>query len=418
MKRLRKLSDVEASFALMNALLAGNTQVTTLVTLDGEFDPRQVETSVHRLIDLFPFLGTRIVEDAGILWFFESADRSGIEITHRRLRTGQSPHDLLRLELNDVLPTGGLLWRMRVVMDPGTDQTHFYFTRNHAISDGFSTTKLWGVFLRLINGAAMPQDAIQVRIAPNADALTYRPPEEPAMVEELREAERQTTLPYCVDVPVDERRAEFVSIPFSVAETDEVRAFCKRHGVTVNQFFTAALARGFSQSTGTAETNMFTAVSLRKRYVENEFLSDIGCFINVINPHLPIHDAPLLQVAAYYQTAFCRQDALWRPLGRDHTAIRAAVEEMGQRGYFPGICITNLGVLDIPLQPYLPLVKEFRTVVNRVGANYGVVLHLSMVGGAFTASLAYGSPCMSPSIAEATVAEILRDVKQAQLVST
>jgi hypothetical protein len=48
---------------------------------------------------------------------------------------------LLRLELNRVLGDQEC-WRALVVPDPELNQTHIVLTRNHAISDGYSTARL------------------------------------------------------------------------------------------------------------------------------------------------------------------------------------------------------------------------------------------------------------------------------------
>lgn len=63
--------------------------------------------------------------------------------------------------------------------------------------------------------------------------------------------------------------------------------------------------------------------------------------------------------------------------------------------------ITNVGVVDPALGPHTGRVTGYRTVVNRVGANYGVVLHLGTLGGAFTTALAFGTPSADPDTVRA-----------------
>ncbi|WP_327323429.1 hypothetical protein OG735_13575 [Streptomyces sp. NBC_01210] len=95
-----------------------------------------------------------------------------------------------------------------------------------------------------------------------------------------------------------------------------------------------------------------------------------------------------------------RPDAAWRPPRRDHATIRRAVEEAAAAQASPGICITNVGIVDPALGPHANRVTGYRTVVNRTGANYGVVLHLAMFKGAFAMALAFGTPCMDRSTVE------------------
>jgi len=51
---------------------------------------------------------------------------------------------------------------------------------------------------------------------------------------------------------------------------------------------------------------------------------------------------------------------------------------------------------------------KLRTVANRVGANYGVVLHLSTLRGSFSLTLSYGSPSMDRGVVAGT-AKLLRE---------
>jgi hypothetical protein len=88
--------------------------------------------------------------------------------------------------------------------------------------------------------------------------------------------------------------------------------------------------------------------------------------------------------------------------------IRRAVEETAAARSAAGICITNVGVVDPALGPHTARVTGYRTVVNRVGANYGVVLHLGTLGGAFTTALAFGTPSTAPDTVRA-MAKALRD---------
>ncbi|CAL9395030.1 hypothetical protein SUDANB6_01341 [Streptomyces sp. enrichment culture] len=58
--------------------------------------------------------------------------------------------------------------------------------------------------------------------------------------------------------------------------------------------------------------------------------------------------------------------------------------------------------------PHLGRVTGFRTVVNRTGANYGLVLHLGTLDGTFAAAVAFGAPAGDRAPARA-VAERLHD---------
>ncbi|MER5429006.1 hypothetical protein [Streptomyces sp. NPDC002588] len=178
--------------------------------------------------------------------------------------------------------------------------------------------------------------------------------------------------------------------------------------MTVNQFFAAALAESFAEVTGHSEVSLFTAVSLRRRYAESPSLPDVGCFIDVLNVPLRLDRDDLPGHARDYAAALARIDAAWRPPVREHAAIRWAVEEAAAARSAPGICITDVGVADPALGPHADPVTGYRTVVNRTGANYGVVLHLGSLGGTFRTALAFGAPSTDRATVRA-VAKALHD---------
>lgn len=413
MRLVRRLSDVEASFAQVHALLAGTTQVATLVTVDGLFERRALTSGVRAWARRLPILRLRIVQEQDALWFAEGPD--GVEPAQLRigpLPSFLTPEDLLTQELNDVLAAGGPLWRLRVAADPASGRTHLLFVRNHAISDGYSTSWIVRELLDRLFAAARPTQDAHARVARNGDELTIRtpggqPPQEPAA---------SAALPFFARHHQPERAAGFQSLSFSPAESRAIKRLCTDGGITVNQFFAAALTEAFGSVTGRTELDFFTAASLRGRYQEEPALADLGCFITVLKQPVRADGLPLVAAARRYRAGFEAADAAWRPARRPHTEIRRSVLELGALEAFPGICITNLGVLDPALGPHAERVTAFRTVVNRTAANYAVVLHLSTFRGAFDAALAYGTPAMDPAVA-ADTARLLRELALAELTA-
>ncbi|WP_323139010.1 phthiocerol/phthiodiolone dimycocerosyl transferase family protein [Streptomyces mirabilis] len=215
-------------------------------------------------------------------------------------------------------------------------------------------------------------------------------------------------MPFAAHRPWDERAADFVPLAFTREESLALKSWCRERRVTVNQLFAVALADSYAEATGRSEVNLCTAVSLRRRYEESAELPDVGCFINVLNVPVRVGRGDPADEARDYTAAPARADAAWRPPLRDHTVIRRAVEQTAAARSAAGICITSVGVVDPALGPHTARVTGYRTVVNRVGANYGVVLHLGTLGGAFTTALAFGTPSTDPAAVRA-VAKALRD---------
>jgi hypothetical protein len=245
------------------------------------------------------------------------------------------------------------------------------------------------------------------RLPPSSDELTYRPP---ARADSSQEPPLASTepLPFSAERPWNERTADFVPLDFGRAESRSLKSWCEEEGLTVNQFFAAALATSFAEVTGRSKVSLFTAVSLRRRYAESPLLPDVGCFINVLDVPLRLDRGDLPARARDYAAALARVDAAWRPPVRDHAAIRRTVGEAAAARAAPGICITNVGVADPALGPHADRVTGYRTVVNRTGANYGMVLHLGSLGGTFRTALAFGAPSTDRATVQG-VAKALHD---------
>ncbi|MGW4227075.1 phthiocerol/phthiodiolone dimycocerosyl transferase family protein [Streptomyces bauhiniae] len=388
---VRELSDGEAAFAYTHALMGGTTQVTTQVTVREDIAPGPLHKAVEQWAGELPLLGLRIEEHADTLWFAQGPGVLPDQLRHSTLASPDSLDDLLRRELNEVLETGGPLWRLHAVRDPRAGATHLYFTRNHAISDGHST----GAVIRALLDALFPSSELSPydvrRLPPDADGLAYGAPAGQGFVQPPPER-----LPFAEHRPWEERRADFVPCTLTRTESVTLKTWCKQQGVTVNQFFAAALAESYAEVTGRTEVGMFTAVSLRQRYAD---LPDVGCFINVLRVPMRPGRGQLTDLAREYGAALRSADAAWRPPVRSHAAIRRAVEETAAAGSAPGICVTNVGVVDPALGPHLNRVSGYRTIVNRTGANYGLVLHLGTLDGTFSPALAFGTPAVDRSSA-------------------
>ncbi|GHF08404.1 phthiocerol/phthiodiolone dimycocerosyl transferase family protein [Streptomyces griseoluteus] len=388
---VRELSDGEAAFAYTHALMRGTTQVTTQVTVREDIAPALLYRAFEQWASELPLLSLRIEEHAGTLWFTRGPGVLPDQIRHSTLTSPDSPDDVLRRELNEVLETGGPLWRLHAVRDPRAGATHLYFTRNHAISDGHSTGAVIRALLDALFPSSEPSPYDVGRLPPDADGLTYRAPAGQDFVQPA-----SGRLPFAEHRPWPERGADFVPCALTRPESLALKAWCKQQGVTVNQFFAAALAESYAEATGRTEVGMFTAVSLRQRYAD---LPDVGCFINVLRVSMRPGRGRLTELAREYGTALTSADAAWRPPVRSHAAIRRAVEETAAAGSAPGICLTNVGVVDPALGPHLGRVSGYRTIVNRTGANYGLVLHLGTLDGTFSPALAFGTPAVERSLA-------------------
>ncbi|MFJ6721716.1 hypothetical protein [Streptomyces sp. NPDC091259] len=421
----RRLSDIEASFAYTHALMRGTSQVTTLLSLRGDLPAGALERAVSRWVQDVPVLRLRIEERRDGLWFREEPNLQPAQLGYGLLGPSHTPDDVFRQELNDILPTGGPLWRLRAVSEPSfgategqgaPGRTHLYFTRNHAISDGHSTGALLRALLDQLDGPAprtpagvsahpRPYEDVR-RVPPNADGLDYRAPGAATGSPVPEEIRPLPALPFASVAPWAERTADFVPLALCPEQSAALRAWCRAHEVTVNQFLGAAFARAYAEVAGRPEVRLLTAVSLRGRYPGPAALPDVGCFINVVGVPVALDTNGPATAARRYGAALRDADARWRPPRRDHSAIRRAVEVAAAGTDAPGVCITNVGVVDPALGTHAARVTEFRTVVNRTGANYGLVLHVATFAGSMSLSVAYGVPATDPAVASAVAAAL------------
>ena len=399
MNVIRKLSDVEATFGYMHAELRGTTQITTLLSVNSLFRPEFLTGSVATWARRIPILSLRIRETRGELWFCQGPATTKDQFRLSQLHSGQSPDATMAVEVNDILPTGGPLWRLHAVAEPTAGITHFFFTRNHAISDGYATGVVMKALLDILFGGADPTEAPAFdsgsgRLPPRSDLLTYTPPSAETSETAPPTPEQVDQVPFFTTSPWTERATGFTTADLTRDESASVQRACKKHDLTINEFFATALAESFAEAVCQDAVGLYTAVSLRKRYAETGFLREPGCFISVVQARLQLGGRSLVANARTYRASLRVADAEWRPPQRSHAEIRSVVEGMATLESFPGICITNVGRVDKALGDQAGRVTGFRTVVNRTGANYGIVLHLSTLNDSFGLTLAYGTPSM------------------------
>jgi hypothetical protein len=389
---LRPLTPPEASFAYMHKLLNGNTQVVTLVTLPFLVGQERVVTAVARLTTLFWCMSVQIVEQDDFLWFCEAEQRPRLEISENSVGVQFSPDRALRAELSDILPDLGPLWRMRVVFDENEGRTHLLFSRNHAISDGYTSAVVLATLVKLLLGEEV--------------GIEY---DAPLPLQAWKELSREpvgqkpfTTLQskpngyrYALALPESSQPGlTLLQLPHNAVPL--MRVVSKKAGCSINDVFAAMFLKGFCGVTGHDDMVLYTAASLRERCT-GQSVKNTGCFITVIPTLMDSGADGLFPLAKRCRSALRTGLENWRPPENDHRAIRAAIEQLAGAAVFPGIALTNVGTLPREAQALLAAC-EYRTVVNRNAGNYGVVLHLSTLASDFSASLAHSEGLMPEAV--------------------
>lgn len=402
MKMLRKLSTIEAHFAYMHKLLNGNTQVTTCVSVAGAFSSNKVNNALLSVFTRYQILATCIVEKDDELRFFLHEDFSRIKITESGLDGDQTLDDIFLQELTGPVESEQALWRMRIIHDSSEEETHFLFTRNHAISDGYSSNLFFSALLHALvaeeNFSATAGVNVISEELPNWKTLKVERVSNAASPTGV--AQSSSLLPFYESIPLHDRSPGVVPLPLSKLTSERIINFCRQQGITVNQIFSAILIKSFCEITQLEGVNLFTAVSLRGTVFNEESVSNMGCLITVSDNHILTNGGGIVDIAKRYRTAMSESLELWTPPSAhiEHREIKTSLLAFLSRNHFPGIAITNLGVIDRSLFPASLDIKTFKTVVNRIGANYGVVLHLLSFNNQFSATFSYSKPTMRDSV--------------------
>ncbi|MFD8739485.1 hypothetical protein ACFV06_31865, partial [Streptomyces sp. NPDC059618] len=204
--------------------------------------------------------------------------------------------------------------------------------------------------------------------APDADELTYRPPPPPHPRPGAAPISTQPQLPdtdtaFASDAMTVHGGAEGAApVSLTARQTARLTAWCRRHLITTEEFFAAALADSCARAAGQEEVALLTAVSLRQRYAERARLSEVGCFVRLVPATVRAGDSgALADRARGYGQALRAADADWRPVRQDHARIRRAVEFETEAGAGFGFRVTQDGCVDTALGHHAALVTRYTT---------------------------------------------------------
>ncbi|MFH8388201.1 hypothetical protein [Streptomyces sp. NPDC018036] len=398
---LRRLSGTEAACAWRHVLTGGQTQTATRLTVAAVFSPAYVERAVGQWARGFRALSLRIVEEDGSLWFHEVPGLDTDQF-HQETYPAAPPlpaqaygygygHDGAAragtARSGDVLRTGGPLWRLEVGHDPAAAATHLLLTCHPALCDGPSTARLLRALLDTLLGPGPSgrRDPVHRQDpAPDADELTYRPPPppnpephpephphphpQPGPRTPLAQATGPGT-PGAVPAPgsagavVPGVSGTTAPVTLTARQTARLTAWCRRHRITTEQFFAAALADSCARAAGQEEVALLTAVSLRQRYAEQVRVPEVGCFVRLVPASVRAGDGgTLADRARAYGLALRVADAAWRPTRQDHARIRRAVEdETAFAGGGLGFRFAQEGCADTALGHHAALVTRYTT---------------------------------------------------------
>ena len=401
----RTLSDVEATFFYLHRECSGSTQVVTRISMPGRWTARTVRDRLRGWSGAHPLLRARVAERDATLWFEYGAspDEQARVCTAPR---GFDPAEQLAAELNAALDTPNALWRLSAHIQPHAME--LYFTRNHVISDAYTTRLLVDSLIETVTGTGAS--------APRAEPLLGNRNDRPCLPPRGgRPPERDdfavTLQPFMRQSPIGQRRTEVLTRVVGLPQSACLRAFGKANGLTVNQLFSALMMHAYATVSNERRLNFHTAANTRGRYADPLVAHGLGCNIAVLKTPMAVTPDALLDTARSYRARHRCADDRWSPEKIDHAALLLKVRALGTARTFGGICLTNSGEVD-PAPALRRHTSVVQTVVNRAVANYAMVLHLSTFGGAFHLNFTYAVPAMSPAFSLAVADQLIKQIDQ------
>ncbi|MBU2711717.1 hypothetical protein, partial [Zooshikella harenae] len=196
-------------------------------------------------------------------------------------------------------------------------------------------------------------------------------------------------------VSPENRTPRTLDLEITKKDSQKLILFCKKNNITVTQLFSALFVKSFCITINLNKTNLYTAVSLRSKQFTSKPVLHMGCNITVVKTvPLDVNES-ILSLARDCGQQLDQAIHHWHPVSTTHTDIRKHVKSFAKASKSAGIAITNVGNLsDSDFKGGIkPL--AFRTVVNRIGANYAVVLHLMSLNNHLRAVLSFSDPVIS-----------------------
>lgn len=362
MQSYRLLDETEQRFHQNFLHRNGNTQVTSLLTVPGCVSALRARKAFSQLVADYPFLRQKIVPVGGEQYGFVQIEEQ-VHSSPCAAQPPLQPDILLRLELNRVLGDQEC-WRALVVPDPELNQTHIVLTRNHAISDGYSTARLVNILAGYLGVSPSNSD----KQKPGAFHLRLR---------------------YWREYPIETGKAshaDFVRLQVSAHVAYRIDHLRATSGFTANTIWGGVLVYSYLRHASVPAVDLFTAYSLRDPGSHGQPLSK-ACMIDVREATFGDEPLDLPGCIKRYARVVSQDKALLGTKPGKPANQRPVAEDTVR----PTLAFTNTGLLDRFLTHPGGRVLEFSTLVNRSGGNYEFVLHLGKFNGTWHAALAFSS---------------------------
>lgn len=369
MVRQRALGNIERGCWLIDQTAPMN--VLAVAQVRGRLDLHRLTPSLAVLQRRHPLLRVCVQVDRGVPYYLDTS--APIPLTVLERRDGTHWHHVVTEERNRPVPFDRApLLRLTVLH--GEAASELIFTMHHLISDGASSTYILRDLLQALSQTVSTPELVPLPLRPAIEDLM--PDKERGWSGIKRSlhfvadqawtffAKQPLLMAEQKSVPAAQRRSAVSHQQLSKEETAALLAACRAHNATLHGVLCAALLLAVGaevRSESPAPDHLLgccTPVNLR-RHLKPEIGEDIGLYVGpIVTFHRLIADTQLFALAADLTgqihaartsgiptLALATQSRLLPPYVSPTQAARHLYNRL-----FGTVSVTNMGVLDIPLQ--------------------------------------------------------------------
>lgn len=386
-KLIRKLTATEAGFAYLHSLAKGTSQVLSHIELNKLLQYEKLVCAARKLFYYHQILRTCIHELGDELWFNEFSEFERINISYTVASKADELDSIFNTELSESLNSSISLWRLHLVNVIGDQVSYIIFSRNHVVSDGFTTSLFFELLLKNLDGFIFEQDKFESLPSFSTASLTPK-----GFIQSSKLAPPFTFNKF---IKLEERKPLFLDLNISKQQSSKLISFAKSNGLTITQLLSALFVKVFCLTMNKESCNLYTAVSLRSNMSDSMQALCMGCHISVVHTVPNVNENNLVSLAK--DCGLKLNDAInnWKPSTHSHAFIRQSVLQLVQAKSANGIAITNVGNISSTRFPDRLQPTSMRTVVNRLCGNYAVVLHVLSLNGHLGAAFSWSNIAMN-----------------------
>ena len=413
---IRQLGNLETTMALLHSELNGTTQVTTVINIKGNIKFQYMYEASKILFNTFYLLKTCISYHSEKLYFFMHDDFSQIKINSINNHNNYSMEQILTQEMRNILDASISLWRLNLYSnDDDNDESNIAITLHHAISDGYTKHLIIKYLLDTIYKLINKQNTDYIINNTFAHSLDfYLPNTIPHNCDpEFNNLNLQFTHAQTCNI---EKRGTNVYLQYIEPHLfKKITHYCANKSIKINAFIATIFYTEFCTVTTNSEILFYNAISYRNKLNHTKFISDFGCFADVVGFTLQTNNKNIHELAIEYQNKLSMhiQNSIIATNNYEYKMLKKLIQQIGHDNYFTGIGMTNTGDIGIANNTYEPhfTVLNYLSSASRVGGNLATILHVSYFNDRVNLLFAYPTPLIKHETIQNIATKMINHIK-------